>query len=171
MYGTLVDAGTYHADRGNVAWAAGSAPDRTAALVRATDYIDGRYRHRLKSGRWQSMFPGERTAGRGQANEWPRTGATDYDGNEIASDEVPIEVKHATYEAALRELTVPGSLSPDFVPSGQVIREKVDVVEIGYAAPVPTGNSTPNRPVIPMIDEIIAPVVLRPADYPAVRVV
>ncbi len=76
-----------------------------------------------------------------------------------------------TLQAALRELAVPGSLSPDFVPSGQVIREKVDVVEIGYAAPVQTGNSTPNRPVIPMIDEIIAPVVIRPADYPAVRVV
>lgn len=171
MYGTLVDAGTYHSDRGNTAWAAGSEPARTAALVRATDYIDQRYRHRLKSGRWQSMFRGERTAGRGQPNEWPRTGATDYDDNEIADDVVPVEVEYATYEAALRELVEPGSLSPDFVPSGQVIKEKVGPIEVGYAAPVVTDNSVPNRPIIPAIDEIIAPVVLRPAEYPAVRVV
>lgn len=171
MYGTLVDAGTYHTARGNSAWASGSEANRTAALVRATDYIDARYRHRLKSGRWQSMFVGERTAGRSQAHEWPRTGATDYEGNEIDDDVVPVEVEYATYEAALRELAEPGSLSPDFVPSGQVIKEKVGTIEVGYSAPVATDNSTPNRPVIPTIDEIIAPVVFRPSEYPAVRVV
>lgn len=44
MYGTLEDAATYHADRGNAAWAAAATDAlRTAALVRASDYIRFRY--------------------------------------------------------------------------------------------------------------------------------
>ncbi|KAG1535604.1 hypothetical protein G6F50_015265 [Rhizopus delemar] len=91
MYGTLEGADLYHQARGNAAWAAGTDDARTGALVRATDYIDGRYRVLLASGRWASMFPGVRTAGRGQPNEWPRTGAVDYDGDPIQPDEVPDE--------------------------------------------------------------------------------
>lgn len=170
IYGTRAKADAYHLERGNSAWA-GTDAAKDSALVRGTDYIDGRYRWRLTSGRWQSMFPGERTAGRTQAREWPRTGAEDYDGNEIPDDETPIEAEHATYEAALRELVEPGSLSPDYVPSGQVIREKVGPIEVGYSAPQVTDNMLPNRPIIPMIDEIIAPIVMRPHEYPAVLVV
>lgn len=170
MYGTVTDANAYHTARGNTAWT-GSDEVKTAALVRASDYIDGRYRWRLSSGRWQSMFRGTRTAGRDQDNEWPRTGATDYEGSEIPTDEVPIEVENATYEAALRELVEPGSLSPDYTASGQVTKEKVGPVEVQYAESKATDNTLPNRPVIPAIDEIIAPVVFRPYEYPAVRVV
>jgi hypothetical protein len=170
IYGTLSDANAYHTARGNAAWTGADAV-KAAALERATDYIDGRYRWQLKSGRWQSMFPGERTQGRDQEREWPRTGAEDYDGNAIADDEVPVEVENATYEAALRELVTPGSLSPDFVPSGQVIKEKVGPIEVGYASPQAMPNQLPNRPIIPAIDEIIAPVIIRPAEYPSVRVV
>ncbi|HFL1951874.1 TPA: DnaT-like ssDNA-binding protein, partial [Stenotrophomonas maltophilia] len=68
MYGTLEGANSYHQARGNAAWAAGTEQAREGALVRATDYIDGRYRVLLASGRWASMFPGVRTAGRGQPN-------------------------------------------------------------------------------------------------------
>ncbi|PPU41828.1 DnaT-like ssDNA-binding protein [Xanthomonas arboricola] len=170
MYGTLEGADAYHLVRGNAAWAAGSEEARRSSLVRGTDYIDGRYRVLLSSGRWQSMFPGVRTDGRGQANEWPRTGAVDYDGNPIAADVVPIEVEHAAYEAALRELIEPGSLSPDYVASAQVTREKVGPIEVSYGASTAAG-STPNRPIIPGIDEILAPLLRRPAMFPAVRVV
>jgi len=169
MYGTLVGADSYHQARGNAAWAAGSDDARIGALVRATDYIDGRYRVLLASGRWSSMFPGVRTAGRGQANEWPRTGATDYDGDPIQPDEIPEEVERATYEAALRELASPGSLSPDFLASEAVTREKVGPIEVTYADAAADGQ--PNRPVIPAIDEILAPLLRTPAVGPAVRVV
>jgi hypothetical protein len=169
IYGTLADANAYHTARGNTAWT-GTDVVKLAALERGTDYIDGRYRWQT-CGRWQSMFPGERTDGRAQEREWPRTGAEDYDGNAIPDDEVPVEVENATYEAALRELVTPGSLSPDFVPSGQVIKEKVGPIEVGYASPKATANQLPNRPIIPTIDEIIAPVVFRPACLPAVFVV
>ncbi|CAG2088035.1 DnaT-like ssDNA-binding protein [Xanthomonas arboricola] len=170
MYGTLEGADAYHLVRGNAAWAGGSEEARRASLVRGTDYIDGRYRVLLSQGRWQSMFPGVRTEGRGQPNEWPRTGAVDYDGNLIAADAVPIEVEHAAYEAALRELIEPGSLSPDYVASAQVTREKVGPIEVSYGASTAAG-STPNRPVIPGIDEILAPLLRRPMVMPAVRVV
>lgn len=170
MYGTLESANSYHQARGNAAWAAGPDQGRTGALVRATDYIDGRYRVLLASGRWASMFPGLRTEGRGQPNEWPRTGAMDYDGNAIQGDVVPDEVLRATYEAALRELANPGSLSPDFVASEAVTKEKVGPIEVAYADGAATGQ-VPNRPVIPAIDEILAPLLRTPALLPAVRVV
>src|SRR5262245_49728437 len=125
FYGTLAEALVYHNDRGNSAWAAAASDAiRTAALVRGTQYIDGRY-----SGRW----PGTRTDGRDQPLAWPRTDAEDIEGNEIDEDEVPIEVEHATYEAALRELATPGSLSPDYTASERVVREKVDVLEVQYS--------------------------------------
>ena len=168
IYGTLIDADTYHAARGNSAWAAGTEANRTAALVRATAYIDGRYRHQFATGRWQSMFPGTKTDGRAQELEWPRTNATNYEGNAIPDDEVPAEVEQATYEAALRELASPGSLSPDFVPAEQVTKEKVGPIEVQYAEPK---GHAPTRPVIPAIDEIIAPVLMTPYRLPGAVVV
>ncbi|WP_115560020.1 DnaT-like ssDNA-binding protein [Xanthomonas arboricola] len=170
MYGTLEGADAYHLARGNTDWSAGSEQARTAALVRGTDYIDGRYRILMPSGRWQSMFPGVRTDGRGQPNEWPRTGAVDYDGNPIPGDSVPGEVERATYEAALRELARPGSLSPDFVATETVTREKVGPIEVSYADGGVAGQPA-NRPVVPAIDEILAPLLRMPMLGPAVYVV
>lgn len=169
-YGTVDDADEYHTAHGNTAWT-GSDELKTAALVRASAYIDGRYRWRLSSGRWVSMFRGVKTGARAQELEWPRTGATDYEGEEIATDEIPREVEYATYEAALRELVEPGSLSPDYTSASQVTKEKVGPIEVQYAESKATDNMTPNRPVIPEIDEILAPLVYRPYEYPAVVVV
>lgn len=175
MYGTVAKADTYHADRGNTAWAALSSEKKTAALLRGSDYINQRYRQKMKSGRWLPMFPGERANGRSQDNEWPRKDAKDYEGNEIPDDEVPVEVENAAYEAALREAESPGSLSPDYTVTEQVRREKVGPIETEYA---PTGNmklpqgvETPNRPIIPEIDEIIAPVLIPRYEFPGVSVV
>lgn len=171
IYGTRTDADAYHLARGNTGWT-GSNEAKDAALQRATDYIDGRYRYLTPGGCWVSMFRGQRTAGRGQPLEWPRTGATDSAGNEIPDDEVPIEVEEATYEAALRELVSPGSLSPVFIASQQVTREKVGPVEVAYAEAQVEGSMPPNRPVVPAIDDIIAPLVCALPPYgAAVRVV
>lgn len=74
------------------------------AIVRASRWIDGRFGAR---------FSGSRLQGRAQGLEWPRTGATDFAGAAVASNEVPAEIQRATAEAALRELRSPGSLSPD----------------------------------------------------------
>lgn len=158
-YGTLADANAHHAARGRTLWAAASEPLREAALVRGSDYIDQRYRR--KSGICTiPVFPGTKTGGRAQEREWPRESAVDTDGNEVPSDEVPIEVEVASYEAAYRELLEPGSLSPDYVPSQVVVKEKVGPIDVTYSDPSAT-NDAPNRPVVVMIDEILAPILTK----------
>jgi hypothetical protein len=120
-YASVATADAYHADRGNTAWLAEQAAKETA-LVRATQYIESRYR-----GRW----PGTRLKLRDQRLEWPRYGAfvnygPDYvadsyvrdnslavDKWPIGTNEVPQELIDATCEAALRELAKPGQLQPD----------------------------------------------------------
>jgi hypothetical protein len=78
--------------------------DVEPALVRATTALDGHY---------HTQYPGYRTYGREQGLEWPRTGAYDYEGNVIGDDEIPQEIKDATCEMCIRELTEPGVMTPD----------------------------------------------------------
>lgn len=124
MYGTLDGAENYHEARGNAGWT-GTDDAKEAALLRASTLIDATY---------GSRFGGLPTGGRGQARAWPRTGVTDASGYAIAADEVPVEVVHATYEVALRELMTPGGLAPDYVASAEVAREKVGPLEVEYRA-------------------------------------
>ena len=167
FYGSVEAADQYHQDRANTAWA-GDEVAKQAALIRASVYIDGRYRKLLASGAWQSWFPGVKTEGRGQAREWPRAGAYDYEGNPIPADQVPVEVEQATYEAALREIVEPGSLSPDFVSASLVKREKVGPLETEFAVSVGADAAGSVRPVISIIDEMIAPVLVARYTLPAV---
>lgn len=129
------------------------------ALVRASAYIDGRYGAR---------FVGVRAGGYVQALAWPRTGAVTREGFTVPADVVPTAVENATYEAALRELASPGSLSPDYVAAQQVTREKVGDLEVSYANTVSLGADA-LRPVVTIIDEMLADLLyVRP---PAVLVV
>ncbi len=106
-YVTLADALSYHAARGNAAWAASSDDLREPALRRATAWLDGRY---------HSRWPGYPLNGRAQALDWPRGDAVDRDGYPIDVATIAPEIVAATCEAALRELASPGSLSPDVTP-------------------------------------------------------
>ncbi|MEE5088446.1 DnaT-like ssDNA-binding protein [Pseudomonas alliivorans] len=155
FYGNVADADAYHAARANAAWT-GEDMAKQAALIRASAYIDGKFQTQNSCGRWESLFSGVKTGGRAQALQWPRTGATDTEGNEISTTEIPVEVEQATYEAALREIALPGSLSPDYVASTAIKRQKVDVLEIEYQT-ASTGTGVPTRPVITVVDELIAP--------------
>lgn len=155
FYGTVAAADAYHAARANSAWA-GTEQAKQAALIRASAYIDGKYQQQNSCGRWESMFSGVKTGGRTQELQWPRTGATDNEGAAIPSTEVPAEIERATYEAALREIVAPGSLSPDYVASEAIKRQKVDVLEIEYQAAADSG-AVPTRPVITVVDELVAP--------------
>lgn len=170
FYGSVAGADAYHLARGNSAWTGDDAA-KQAALVRASAYIDGRYRKRLPSGVWQSLFAGSKTAGRAQTLEWPRTDATDYSGEAIAPDEIPVEVERSTYEAAVRELANPDSLSPDYVASQTIKREKVGPLETEYAITDAFTGAEASRPVISAIDELIAPVLVARYLMPAVCVV
>lgn len=147
-YGTLAASKTYHAERGNTAWAAADDADLTIALLRGSEYVDGRYR---------AAFPGYKTGERAQVREWPRTGATDASGYLIAEDAEPVEVEYATYEAALRELATPGSLMPDVTPATQIKRERIEgIIDTEYVTPSGAASA---RPVIAVIDAIMAPLI------------
>lgn len=109
-YGTTTDALTYHAERGNAAWAAATTANQEIALQRASDYLDNN---------WRGLFQGYKTGGRAQAREWPRDGVLVMDGAkqvELDENTVPVEIEYATYEAALRELAAPGYFNPDVIP-------------------------------------------------------
>jgi len=148
-YGTLTDAAAYHAARGQSDWSTGSDGARTAALIRASTALDGRYGAR---------FGGVKTGGRTQELAWPRIGAFDAcAGEEIAADTVPVEIERATYELALVEFLNPGALSPSVTPGRVTKREKVEGIERefmtgsdGWAA-----GSLSLRPVFPVVDDLL----------------
>lgn len=120
---------------------------REAALRRGFVYINTAY-----ATRW----PGTAVKGRGQAGAWPRRYAYDASGNLIPSDEVPREVKQAHNEAAVRELTTPGSLTPDASGATRVIQETVGPISVRYSDKGDPADAA--RPTVTLIDEILAPV-------------
>lgn len=130
-YATEAEAGDYCDARA-------LSPEPTdEALLRASEYIDARFRAR---------FPGRKLGGRAQVREWPRSGAFDADGDPIIG--VPDEIKAATIEAAIREEREPGSLSPDVVP-GKIVRSaSVDgAVSVTYADATASG-------MVPMLSAV-----------------
>lgn len=143
-YVSVSDAASYAAAHGLTFPASPEAPAEQA-LRRATTWLDAAYR---------ASFPGARTNGRQQALQWPRTDAYDRDGEEIASDEIPVEIINATIEAAVRELASPGSLSPDVTPAETAKRMKAGSVEIEYFEP--SSPSTDQRPIVSVVDDILS---------------
>lgn len=118
-YIAVADATTYHAARGNAAWAAlASDTVREQALRRATDYMEGAY-----GSRWR----GDRVS-ETQALSWPRSDA-EFSGFEIASTVVPDAVKRACAELALRAAA--DDLLAD--ASAQVTSETVGPISVTYA--------------------------------------
>jgi hypothetical protein len=103
-----------------------------AALRRATAWIDGKF---------GDAFVGIRKNGRLQALAWPRAGASDADRWPISPDTVPIEIIHATSQAAVRELATPNSLAPDLDRGGGLKSVKAGSVQIEYGANAPANQT------------------------------
>lgn len=164
-YGTVAEADTYLAARGITAWATAANAAKEIALTRGTSYVDTHYIYTYPDGRTVSRFGGVKTGGRAQENEWPRTDATDVNGDAIASSEIPREARYASYEAAAIELVTPGSLQPVFVASKLVKREKIGPLEREFAVSEDScaEGSRPNSPTVPIIDSIIAPLLVAPS--------
>lgn len=136
---SFVDA--YHATYGNSTWT-GEDADKEAAIRRATAYLSNSY-----------TWAGLRSHNRDQALAWPRSGVCDNEGNGIDSNEMPVELLNATAEVALRELVTPGSMSPDFVASDQVKREKIGQIEVEYSSAKRTAEEL--RPVVTIVRDLI----------------
>jgi len=118
--------------------------DVTDALVRSSQYIDARY---------GGAFIGYKTHGREQLRSWPRTNAYDSEGWYIGHEEIPIEIRSATYECTVRELANPGSLQPDITPGKIKSSVTVGSVNVQYAI-----NSVQGQlPIMTVLDGILAP--------------
>lgn len=116
-------------------------PAIEAALRKATAYIDGKYRNRFK---------GDRTNMLAQCLEFPRIGVQLGNGSSFPTlsgvaygvttylppDTIPLELKHAVCEAAKRALAA--DLAADL--TGNIKRQKVDVIETEYFNATPTGT-------------------------------
>ena len=103
-YISVADASTYFTARGNTTWDALDTGEETAAreaaLRKATDYMLAVYRDR-----WEGVRYTEN-----QALDWPRVGVV-RDSWSVDIDEVPIEVKRACAELALKSASA--TLNPD----------------------------------------------------------
>ena len=97
---------SHHSDRGNSAWNDFTTPEKEAAIIRASDYIDKRF------GR---QFRGLRKT-KDQGLEWPRLDAFDDDGYLLTgSDDIPRQLEKACAEYALRA-AICQVLAPDPPP-------------------------------------------------------
>ena len=115
-YCTEVYADDYHEKRGNTTW--DSVIDKEAALRKATDYMLQVYRARWQGTRLTTT----------QALDWPRSNVGIDVYTTVDDDIVPVEVKNACAELALK--TYSAELYEDI--GQKVKRKKVDVIEIEY---------------------------------------
>lgn len=109
------------------AWAALSTEDKEALLAWASRYLDERTR-------WKSWrtYPDSGLS-------WPRTGAQDRDGVQIAPNAVPAPLKVATAEMARHLMVADRSTERD---QDGLARLKADVIELEFR----TGYSLPKIP-------------------------
>lgn len=143
-YGTAEDFATYCARMGYTP----ATGEVDPALERGSMYLDGHYGAR---------YPGKPTGGYEQELGWPRTGVTDCRGYQVPSDVVPKEITNASYECAMRELSAPGSLSPDVI-TGQ-IKKSVSVdgaVSVTYADAEQGGAVASQMPTLTIVDNMLA---------------
>lgn len=113
-YLSLAEANTYQLTYNptSTTWSAASDDDKNTAIIQATQFLDLVY-----------LFKGLRVR-REQALEWPRIGCRDREFL-LDSDIVPVPVKNAAAEAALRALSA--ELMPDIDEPGRIKRERVKV--------------------------------------------
>jgi hypothetical protein len=135
-YVSVADATTYHAARGNTAWASAILANQEIALRLATDYLETRY-----------VYRGTRKTIQ-QALLWPRLGVyIDY-----INQTWPVnKLAQATCELALRALSSP--LVND-QSSPNVKREKVGSLEVEYFS-----NSLDGQVIFTRVDDLLAPLI------------
>ena len=144
-YGTLEGFRAYHLARGRVTTDYDDDEVEAAKLV-ASEWLDGRFR---------LSFPGTKVGMREQVREWPRVSGIDRDGYAIAADVVPPEIDNSTYEATLRQLIAPGSLSVDWTPPKYKSASVHGAVSVEYAS---FAYASDVQTRFAIIDDILAPI-------------
>lgn len=142
---SVADCTTYCTDHGLTDWtgAERSPPeDDEAAIRRATAWLSNAF-----------TWKGYRLNGRSQALAWPRTGVEDDEGEDVASDEVPVEIVQACCAAAAYERANPGGLNPAVTMTDRVRRERVGPLEVEYAASSMTADAA--RPILTQVMDMV----------------
>jgi hypothetical protein len=149
-YATIEDANGYFAERSIAAWT-GTDELKQSYLIRATDYIEGRFGQRFRG---EAEFPNVP-----QGLSFPRIGIDGQEG-------VPLCLKRATFEYALRAAT--GALAPDpaYETNGMTLaskRTKVGPIETELAYKQSSGAVPPAFRPYPAADMLLRPL-LKPSD-------
>ncbi len=159
-YADEADADAFQTDRGRSAWLEATTEVADAALVRATDYIEGRF---------ALLFLGQ-PLGDAQTLSWPRQGAIYVrTGNPFPDDEVPGDIVDATIlyadqvigDGSDLETMTELSVNPTVSEDGQIKmkKEKVDVLEevTEYGIGGQSGGTSALRTIrpIPEADRLI----------------
>ena len=134
-YLTLAEADAYFQARNNTVWQQKTNPDKEAAILYATSFLDSNFY-------WLGHIKVYN-----QAIGWPRILVYDKDYRNIDSDSVPRRVKDATAELALEATQAP--LSPSLASGGGVKRQKVASLEIEYF-----DNANPQR-TYPLVRQLL----------------
>ena len=114
-YLAVADADTYHTDHSaSSTWSSASTANKEKALRLATQYLDAKYGRRWVGTRWSL----------GQALDWPRSYVVLYDIYVQSTAVLPVELKHATAELALKQLS-DGDLMPDITNTYNIAEEEV----------------------------------------------
>ena len=135
-YISVVDADTYHTNRGNSAWAALTTGQKESALRKATDYMFQNY-----ASRWAGIRVSQY-----QALDWPRYGVVAF-GYPVIQTTIPNEIKNACAELALKAASSDLLADQDIA----VVREKIGPIETEY------DKNAPQRKKYPSIDSMLAP--------------
>lgn len=137
-YASVAEFKTYCSGRG-LSFADYGDDDIEAALRKATTWLDAKYRDQYQ-GTWTVST---------QALEWPRSGVL-YRRTAVEAYSVPAKLKNALCEAAWRELTVSGGLSPDAFGDA-IKRDRVGDAETEFRA-----GAVNARPWLPVIDDLLS---------------
>jgi hypothetical protein len=142
-YETAANATTYHAARGNTAWAALTEAQKDEAMRKGATYLDGKYHHRWK---------GYQVSPLTQNRDWPRAEVKISNNNAyapfyseyLAITTIPQRLKDAQCEAALRAASdtlaadlqdgvkskdIGGAISTTYVTSSGAAVKKYQIID------------------------------------------
>lgn len=150
-YVDVATANAYFLARNVTTWAAKTTPEKEAAIIRGTEFIEAEYAGKWAGGR--STFI--------QALAWPRVGVPgpDYVGL-LPALALPQALVTATLEAALlastSDLYASGSTAGAFVTE-----ETVGPITTKYAKGVSSTDRTSIRPTTNRIEALLTPLLIR----------
>lgn len=151
MYGTATGFVEYHEARDREIDGTWDDDVINSALLVASEWIDSVY---------GPSFVGKKTDGFLQEREWPRINAVVHSSGHwpdyytFPDTEVPERVENATYEAAFRQLTTPGSLQVDYTPAKYKSVSIEGAISVDYA---PFTQSSEIQIQIAAIDTLLWP--------------